>query len=311
MAKAAEHQQQVSDELKKIQKQIDEIQKQTQNKNAAKASSATDSAKGKQGKASQSSGGGKSQKSQQEAEESEEDMEQAKEDLEKAKEDMQQDQKDEDLLEAERAIAQMILVQKSLWAKTVAMNAQKTDNEKGGKTPVDRTMRADLLKLAKDQGTLSQTALVVASKMEETYVFGTVMEDIASDMNTASGELKPESLGNYVVEVQEDILNKLRQLDEALKKEQQKPKKKQGGGGGGGGGGGKQPVVPPLAEIKLLKIMENDLRAKTQKLHNELSTKDPKSLSTDEVKRIQRLAREQGRIKTKTTDLIEKAKEEN
>ncbi len=40
-----------------------------------------------------------------------------------------------------------------------------------------------------------------------------------------------------------------------------------GGGGGGGGGGGKPPLIPPVAQLKLLRIVQNQVNAATVQLH--------------------------------------------
>lgn len=64
-----------------------------------------------------------------------------------------------------------------------------------------------------------------------------------------------------------------------------------GGGGGGGGGGGEQPLVPPIAELRLLKMMQQEALERTR------AATDPTSGERlDEVARLQRDLAERGKV---------------
>src|SRR5207249_1913794 len=96
---------------------------------------------------------------------------------------------------------------------------------------------------------------VVVKKLDEAKVFQWVLQTTGEDMAEAAARLDKEESGVATQEIQEDAIKKLADLIEALRKERAaKPKQ-----GGGGGGGGKQPLVPPLAELKMLRIMQRDV----------------------------------------------------
>ena len=49
----------------------------------------------------------------------------------------------------------------------------------------------------------------------------------------------------------------------------------QGGGAGGGGGGGAQGAIPPVAEIKILRSMQESLTKRTRRFSESAATLDP------------------------------------
>ena len=134
-------------------------------------------------------------------------------------------------------------------------------------------------------------------------VFQWVLQTAGDDMNEAASRLDKEESGLATQEVQDDAIKKIGDLIEALRKERTKPK--QGGVGGGGGGGGKQPLVPPIAELKMLRIMQRDVNQRTKKIDEEIAkaTAGKKDMSKDQRDRLRRAASKEGEI-ARITDKI-------
>jgi len=111
--------------------------------------------------------------------------------------------------------------------------------------------------------------------------------------------LKEGDPSTYTQEVERQILSVLLELKEALEREQRKPKKKKGGGGGGGGG--KRRLVPPLAELKMLRKMESDLLTNTRDLNEAIKLSGGKPNYVQQ-QLLKRLATRQGNV----ADLLKK-----
>jgi hypothetical protein len=90
---------------------------------------------------------------------------------------------------------------------------------------------------------------------------------------------------------------------DALRKELSKRKRRRasamaGGGGGGAGGGGRGPLVPPAAELKMLRTLQLQINSRTVVLAKQ---KEAGRLPQDKVAdQHRRLAERQKRMQTMT-----------
>ncbi|MEM6393511.1 MAG: hypothetical protein AAF797_12110, partial [Planctomycetota bacterium] len=73
------------------------------------------------------------------------------------------------------------------------------------------------------------------------------------------------------------------------------------GEGGGGGGGGPMPLVPPIAELRLLRDMQQDIRDATSGLADEAGLTEPVR-----HRRLRELGREQAGLEELAEEMIEK-----
>ena len=78
-----------------------------------------------------------------------------------------------------------------------------------------------------------------------------------------------------------------------------------GGGGGGGGGGGKPPLVPPLAELKMLRIMQRDVNVRTKRVDEQVAKTPAKKLTPELKETLRRAAQKEGDI-SRITDKLAK-----
>jgi len=95
---------------------------------------------------------------------------------------------------------------------------------------------------------------------------------------------------------QEKAIYILGQLVEALEEElDQRRKNKQGGGQGGGQGQGQAQLVPTLAELKMLRLMQRDVNQSTEMLHKDVEKAEKMTPEVDAE--AKRLGRDQNKLK--------------
>jgi hypothetical protein len=147
-----------------------------------------------------------------------------------------------------------------------------------------RGLKASLRNLAENQKGLGDEAAELAGKeLTGTPVFARQLRRAGDSMRQAArrlvrmvkeppaaAALPDETVGRH----QQQALRRLDQLLEALKEAQQNPqplnrpnRPNRGGQEGGGGGGREEDGVPPLAQLKLLRVMEKEVRDRTDAFH--------------------------------------------
>ncbi len=129
---------------------------------------------------------------------------------------------------------------------------------------ITRRKRAKVRGLGEQQRTLGEELLEVReanTDLEETLVFTLALDRIDVASESASQTLRKGRADRRVQRSQATVALLLRSMLEAL--EDAKPPEEEfadgeqeGGGGGGGANGGEQPLVPPVAELKLLRAMQ-------------------------------------------------------
>ena len=93
---------------------------------------------------------------------------------------------------------------------------------------------------------------------------------------------------------------------DALKEEAQKKKKKEeesGGGGGGGGGGGPEKLIPPMAELKMLRSMQTEILQSTAKVGD--AAREAQAVTPEIEAEAQRIGRDQKNVKKLMEELTD------
>ena len=101
-----------------------------------------------------------------------------------------------------------------------------------------------VLKMVKDEGT--------------TAVFPLVLDETKAELANVQKLLAQKKAGPLTQSIQKEIEKNLEEMIEALQKEIRRRK-----GGGGGGGGGRPPLVPPVAELKMLRTLQRQINRRT------------------------------------------------
>ena len=155
--------------------------------------------------------------------------------------------------------------QRSLLADTSAL--RRRWRQHGG------LQRTGLLKLQSDgqaQATLRNAVNVLSSILaRQTPVIVWLNGKIAYNMKVAVNILNQASVNRAVPAAQTAALMGLTDILQALK-QQIRIDKVSSGSGGGGGGGGQPPLIPPAAQLKLLKVLQVQINQTTQQLNQQL-----------------------------------------
>jgi hypothetical protein len=224
---------------------------------------------------------------------SEEQAEAAQKDLAKA-----QKQLAERLRQAEADLArqQMNQLEQSLhgWherqSKILAETARIDGLSSAGQPPAPDPAAAR--GLAQDQRALETEMRQQTGKLTAAEVFHLALAQAARDMTRAADDLDRGETGTNPQQAEQSAAASLARLLEALQPAKPKPNPEQPGGDEGQGGGGQQPgkrSSASIAELKLLKLMQEDLNARYQQLHQSKPT--PRLAD-----QLGELAAEQGRL---------------
>ncbi|MCD4700184.1 MAG: hypothetical protein K8R91_06405, partial [Phycisphaerae bacterium] len=149
--------------------------------------------------------------------------------------------------------------------KEITKLTDKTYKQRKG----DQYERSQVLKLAElsdGEGELAEKINGALARIRAegiTAVFPMVLDEVQADLSGVQNLLAKKKAGPLTQSVQKGIEKSLEELVDALSKEMRRRKKKQGGGGGSGGGAAKPPLVPPVAELKMLRTLQKQINTRT------------------------------------------------
>jgi hypothetical protein len=168
-----------------------------------------------------------------------------------------------------------------------------------------RSQRLKVAKLAaaeRDIDELAQQALDIIIEDGTSVVFPRIVQNLSEDLQSAATLLDAQRTGSYTQAVQQEIEQTLEELIEALERAR-KQQQQQGGGGGGGAGDGMRPLLPPSAELKLLRSAQLRVNRRTKAL-DAVRGEDPDDDVLElELRKITAL---QGQIVKITEEMLEK-----
>jgi hypothetical protein len=171
--------------------------------------------------------------------------------------------------------------------------------KQGQLSPAQKTSLADLARL---QWSLEEETTGLAGRLIGAEVFVLALSGSAREMARSAGFLDRGRVDNATRAAQLEALAGLDRLLESLKPEppeeedQEEPRKE---GGAGQGGGAKPPSSPgealkALAQLKLLKLMQEDVNLRTRALEAAFGSRD--ELADQDVESYLDLSQEQGRL---------------
>jgi len=303
----AEQQAKQQDELANQTKDMaDEVQKSDKsgnNKSPQSMQNASASMKKAGSKLSQ----GNSSSANQDQQKALEELEKARKDLEQAIAQERQAMQAESLAKIDEMLQKILNAQQGISAST-----RQVYRQAGGKDgSYGRPEQLKLGELSRGEGSLGDQTRKVHDMLKKegtTKVFPSILTEVMADLASAQKLLSDQKAGDLTQAVQADVERSLIEMIDALRKEQSRRRKQQqqAGGGGGGGGGGKQPLVPPVAELKMLRSLQKQILSRTVVLDEQ---KSKNVLPGDQVKRQHDLlAERESKVKNMTSELNEKLK---
>lgn len=170
--------------------------------------------------------------------------------------------------------------------------------------PLDRRQRAGVRGLGERQLRIKtdlQQVLTEAEGMSDFKVFDFAHRRLDQATGRAASVLREGSAPRSVASDQKSAVRILQALVEALKENQNKEfKEAPNGSGGEGQSGGQQPIVPPIAELKLLKLMQQEAADLTRAVGGAdgavdapMTIEDLSALQTELFKRAEELIEKQ------------------
>jgi len=200
------------------------------------------------------------QGAQQQEQEAIDDLEQARRDVQDQQDEFADRDQDEKLLEIETELRAMLGVQLEVNATTLEI-----EKVAAAERELTRKEQLDLKRATDGERGVSERSLEVKKTLEEEKipVFAWVMGEVAEDTNTLTSRLSRRDTGLVTQKMQSTVVATLKDLIDALERQRHEQEQQQQQGGGGGGGGGQQRLVPPLAELKMIRTMHKRVSGET------------------------------------------------
>ena len=174
-------------------------------------------------------------------------------------------------------------------------------------TEPSRPDKVRLTQLSADEAVVAEKSAALLEQVEaaDAPVFIWGLTKLTKDLLESKdllAEFKPDE---YTQAVQKDAADTLRMLIDALKQEQSKMRESGGGGEGGQPrSGGKPMLVPPSAQLKLLRARQLEIYNATKKMELRRQLADGR-FTPLEQKRLSRLATEQAELSDLTQKLAD------
>ncbi len=230
------------------------------------------------------------------ARQAQQDLDEAQEELAQTRRQAEQDLAREQLARIEDSIRGLVDQQQRALQETARL--EQLRQQAGALT---RGQALSLSDLARQQERIAADTAGLTTKLAGAEVFLLALEGAAEQMRAASERLLQQQTGNAAQRHQRNALARLQPVLHALADEEQAPKNN-GGGGSGGGGGQQGQNLRDLAELKLLKLLQQDLRRRTEELQD---AADGEPLTRPQERELEQLAAEQGRLADLVFDLLQ------
>ncbi len=183
-------------------------------------------------------------------------LQQAQQELEEALNQLRQEDREETLRDLETRFREMLSKQNSINAATARLYEL-------GRESFRRAETLQLADLAAKERNLSQQAQVCGHVLDEegtTIVFPRVVGQLAEDMSSLADRLGGLRVGPLTQDLQREVVDTLGQLLEAVKRMQQENEQQSASGGEDNEN---PPLLPPSAELKLLRSSQVRINART------------------------------------------------
>jgi hypothetical protein len=232
---------------------------------AQQASRTTEQAAGAMQAAAQGAGGGDAQGASRQAAEAKRKLDEAR----------QQVARQSRQLEAELAMEQLARLEDSLKTlrgrqEAVIEETRRLDELSTTQGDLTRGQLASLLNLGREQQMVRGETIQLSEKLAGAAVFNLALGVAADDMKEAADLLERKQTGEQTQGAELNALARLDQLIEAVKEEEPDSNEGEGAGGAGDQPGGMPmaQALQALAELKLLKLMQEEVNLRTRDLED-------------------------------------------
>jgi hypothetical protein len=165
-------------------------------------------------------------------------------------------------------------------------------------------------RLAEQQDSLRAETVIVRHELEDTAVYAWVLDRVSEKMVAAREALAARRLDAALLENQRGVVTELTQLIDALAAIETLPSpdkfaEGESGGGGGQGPSPHQPSVPPVAELIVIKTMQQALNAQTAALQ---TARTGAEATEEDLRQARAVGRDQEQLRVLTERVTRQAR---
>jgi hypothetical protein len=290
--------QRLAREQKNAEQEAQRLARRLERLQAEQAGRSTSSAADKMSGAGQQGEQGQGEQAAEQAAAAEKDLEDAQQQVAERRKQAEEDLAREQLARLEDSLKALHERQVKLIQET-----QRLEQLRAGEGRLTRAQLATLGDLSRQQLALGDETTQLAEKLELTEVINLALTGAARQMDRAAELLGQRDTGTQAQGAQEAARQRLRQLIAAFENKKKPGEKGGGGGGGGGSGGGQQGRSDGnlvLTQLKLLKLLQEDLNDRYRTLMT-----DGGAEGRQLRRELTDIAAEQGRLAELTLKLSE------
>jgi hypothetical protein len=284
LERLSKEQQQLAEEIDRLSRRLERLQAERAGQSASQGAQSLS-------QAGQQSQQGDAEQALESAEQAEQDLENAQQELQQAIAQAEQDLFFEQMARLEQSMAGMIQRQKSVVDETLRLDALKQRQE------LTRGQRASISSLAAVERALADEAGQFAQEIAKAKAFEFGLRAAIREMLLTSSRLDRGETDDPTQQSARAALDRLQRLAEALKTD---PSESQPQEGQSEQQSDQQQQQPPgdgiaaLAELKLLKLMQEELNQRTAALEEARQTQG--ALTPDQEQQLADLSQEQGQL---------------
>lgn len=291
---------------RKLQEEADRLARKLDRLQAEQAGTQLGKAAGQMGQSADSGTAGDAGSAAEQAEAAMKDLEDAQRELAAKRREAESDLAQEQLARIEDAIDSLHERQQKMVGETV--HYQLRQSERGQLT---RAEAAGVRELARTQLALRDEMQELAKTLAGAEVFQFVLDLTGQDMGQAAERLDRRDIGDETVRIENSAVSRITQLKDALANDDSSPAENGGqdeagqedGGGEGAGEGPSKRTRRSLAELKLLKSIQEELNTRTAALAE--SRRQSSQATAEQEAEYGKLSREQGRLADLVTNMMQ------
>ncbi len=249
-------------EQRKLEEQAGRLARRLERLQAEQAGRSTSGAAGKMGQAGGAGEQGQAAAAGEQAAKAEKDLEEAQQQLAERRRQAEEDLAHEQMARLEDSLKSLLERQQK-----VIQDTQRLENLRATEGRFTRAQLGTLNDVARQQKSLRGETALLAEKLSLTEVINMALDGAAKQMMRAAELLEHRETGSQTQGAQEAARRRFAQLLTALENNAKpKPAGQDGGGSGGGGKGARADGDQVLAQLKLLKILQEDLSSRYRTL---------------------------------------------
>ena len=224
----------------------------------------------------------------------------AKEKLEEILRQVREEEREMVLTQMEARFRDMLLKQEAVYNATLAIAAVPEDS----RTDRHRSRSVELAHTEEEISLIAAKTLTLLKEEGSSVAFPEAIEQIRDDMMTISRRLNKADVGEITQNIEQDSIEALKEIIEAMQKELEKLKDKRQQGGGEREQQQKQQqqgLVNKLAEMKMLRSLQYRVNRRTKQLGRLVDGEQ--AVESDVLNQLKQLSDRQAKVQKATYEL--------